>query len=96
MEAVISGLALSALYIMSNQSGEEHEEEKVTEGFSQLEPRHMPIEQGATYPVVDTSAHDHVGQYHGNNTTTDKFHDCLLYTSPSPRDYAASRMPSSA
>ena len=23
-------------------------------------------------------------------------HDCLLYTSPSPRDYAASRMPSSA
>ena len=30
----------------------------------------------------------------------DEFHergrDCLLYTSPSPRDYAASRMPSSA
>ena len=24
------------------------------------------------------------------------FLDCLLYTSPSPRDYAASRMPSSA
>ena len=24
------------------------------------------------------------------------FDDCLLYTSPSPRDYAASRMPSSA
>ena len=23
-------------------------------------------------------------------------HPCLLYTSPSPRDYAASRMPSSA
>ena len=23
-------------------------------------------------------------------------YDCLLYTSPSPRDYAASRMPSSA
>ena len=23
-------------------------------------------------------------------------HSCLLYTSPSPRDYAASRMPSSA
>ena len=28
------------------------------------------------------------------NTTEDIF--CLLYTSPSPRDYAASRMPSSA
>ena len=26
----------------------------------------------------------------------DMFWDCLLYTSPSPRDYAASRMPSSA
>ena len=24
------------------------------------------------------------------------YNDCLLYTSPSPRDYAASRMPSSA
>ena len=75
MEAVISGLALSALYIMSNQSGEEHEEENVTEGFSQIEPRHMPIEQGATYPVVDTNANDHVGQYHGNNTVSDKYYD---------------------
>ena len=27
---------------------------------------------------------------------THKFETCLLYTSPSPRDYAASRMPSSA
>ena len=26
----------------------------------------------------------------------DKHRHCLLYTSPSPRDYAASRMPSSA
>ena len=26
----------------------------------------------------------------------EQFKDCLLYTSPSPRDYAASRMPSSA
>ena len=25
-----------------------------------------------------------------------EIYDCLLYTSPSPRDYAASRMPSSA
>ena len=25
-----------------------------------------------------------------------KYDNCLLYTSPSPRDYAASRMPSSA
>ena len=26
----------------------------------------------------------------------EKYYACLLYTSPSPRDYAASRMPSSA
>ena len=31
---------------------------------------------------------------HGFAAAEDK--DCLLYTSPSPRDYAASRMPSSA
>ena len=29
-------------------------------------------------------------------TLAGKAKDCLLYTSPSPRDYAASRMPSSA
>ena len=27
---------------------------------------------------------------------SEMFANCLLYTSPSPRDYAASRMPSSA
>ena len=30
------------------------------------------------------------------NGITDKFKDCLLYTSPSPRDRTRSRMPSSA
>ena len=30
------------------------------------------------------------------DTHIDLHHTCLLYTSPSPRDYAASRMPSSA
>ena len=32
----------------------------------------------------------------GNGSTIGFNIDCLLYTSPSPRDYAASRMPSSA
>ena len=31
-----------------------------------------------------------------HDTTAMKVFTCLLYTSPSPRDYAASRMPSSA
>ncbi|GAB5802120.1 hypothetical protein JMUB7519_01980 [Staphylococcus aureus] len=30
------------------------------------------------------------------SATKSRYSDCLLYTSPSPRDYAASRMPSSA
>ena len=30
------------------------------------------------------------------NRVVEQYSDCLLYTSPSPRDYAASRMPSSA
>ena len=30
------------------------------------------------------------------NLAAEKLETCLLYTSPSPRDYAASRMPSSA
>ena len=34
-------------------------------------------------------------QFHGDETV-DQCEGCLLYTSPSPRDYAASRMPSSA
>ena len=35
--------------------------------------------------------------YRPDQTTVEAVtNDCLLYTSPSPRDYAASRMPSSA
>ena len=35
--------------------------------------------------------------YYGSRVSKIGVHrDCLLYTSPSPRDYAASRMPSSA
>ena len=33
---------------------------------------------------------------HDNTSISNKSKSCLLYTSPSPRDYAASRMPSSA
>ena len=32
----------------------------------------------------------------GNGTTVNQINDCLLYTSPSPRDATLSRMPSSA
>ena len=41
----------------------------------------------------DFSFTDGAGQRHGFDAV---FEICLLYTSPSPRDYAATRMPSSA
>ena len=46
---------------------------------------------------ITVSANNH-GNEAGNYTTHVyvDYKDCLLYTSPSPRDYAASRMPSSA
>ena len=39
---------------------------------------------------------DHSLRVYNNALNIRKAYDCLLYTSPSPRDYAASRMPSSA
>mgnify|MGYP003328463624 CR=1 FL=1 len=36
------------------------------------------------------------GENHSINELAEMFYDCLLYTSPSPRDRTRSRMPSSA
>ena len=55
-------------------------------------------------PEVDESEwkieNDKILMTHNNQTGECEYKDgkitCLLYTSPSPRDYAASRMPSSA
>ena len=41
-----------------------------------------------------SAPHDIIAQSGGIDATRN--YSCLLYTSPSPRDYAASRMPSSA
>ena len=38
----------------------------------------------------------HIPVQSGSNAVLNDMKRCLLYTSPSPRDYAASRMPSSA
>ena len=61
----------------------------------------MPIQykDGIVKEHISTRTHagffdvSHMGQFflEGDETLV-----CLLYTSPSPRDYAASRMPSSA
>ena len=37
-----------------------------------------------------------IGEFGDNNLIPNDFYDCLLYTSPSPRDQRGSRMPSSA
>ena len=37
-----------------------------------------------------------IGEFEAQSIAVALDDDCLLYTSPSPRDYAASRMPSSA
>ena len=44
------------------------------------------------YPIVDTS----VGAGNTAAEKTNRYDNCLLYTSPSPRDATLSRMPSSA
>ena len=70
-----------------------------------------PYEHGECYVTEDGAETDlDLGHYErflntptsqANNVTTGRIYqtvinNCLLYTSPSPRDYAASRMPSSA
>ena len=58
----------------------------------------IPVVSGATVTVTNSAntvfvftETPNTGEYVCTN-----FEPCLLYTSPSPRDYAASRMPSSA
>ena len=43
---------------------------------------------------MEISRYVRVTEFSGTITTT--YNDCLLYTSPSPRDLSTSRMPSSA
>ena len=53
-----------------------------------VEPR-MGLELGRIYSINPTDLYQ-ISKYEEN------FYDCLLYTSPSPRDLSTSRMPSSA
>ena len=49
-------------------------------------------QNGQTYDVTTTQTYNNTGINHFNTYNV----GCLLYTSPSPRDGATSRMPSSA
>ena len=46
--------------------------------------------------IVEGQVHGGIAQGIGQALLEDAHYDCLLYTSPSPRDLARSRMPSSA
>ena len=59
-------------------------------------PSAPPVTVYVGVPVIDIPGcvEAHIDNKKGTNDKLTE--DCLLYTSPSPRDYAASRMPSSA
>ena len=48
------------------------------------------------YQKGNNLAHHLIQAFEPGETTAEQAHDCLLYTSPSPRDVEESRMPSSA
>ena len=77
-----------------------------TESFEVPAPASIEIRQAPIYPprVVMASGPNPPSQeapnnevvIHGSPEPKDPYYDCLLYTSPSPRDRQKSRMPSSA
>ena len=63
--------------------------------YSQMELGEGPLDlQIAPFSLIGIA----LGIFLGfrNNAAYDRYWDCLLYTSPSPRDQRGSRMPSSA
>ena len=57
--------------------------------------RHASIKKNTSYEVVAISEANSEAQKN-IPSDIDIYYDCLLYTSPSPRDVEESRMPSSA
>ena len=59
------------------------------------------VSTGSIFNVIPISVGDRIDQRKSNDIVrslfaTEQFDNCLLYTSPSPRDRTRSRMPSSA
>ena len=70
----------------------------LNKGLPLDEHRLKNYKKGDKIKIVELAEGDVPGpsSTHENITVFDKIHDCLLYTSPSPRDRQKSRMPSSA
>ena len=70
------------------------------EQFSAMDaPRHLMTQEGTAQTTLDRSLGIcQVAELEGKVTreVLEEVMDCLLYTSPSPRDRTRSRMPSSA
>ena len=70
--------------------------------FPHWQDTHLILRLFAKYPVVQLNSHNYVYRQHPAMGTRKIFandveiENCLLYTSPSPRDRTRSRMPSSA
>ena len=91
-------IALSKILVEKHNS-------KVPKTFEELEElpgvghktASVVMSQGFGHPAFPVDTHIHrLAQRWGLTNGKNVVQTCLLYTSPSPRDYAASRMPSSA
>ena len=61
-----------------------------------LSGAHAPFFTRNIVIVQDSAGHTGLGEVPGGEKIRQTLEDCLLYTSPSPRDRQKSRMPSSA
>ena len=52
--------------------------------------------ENSLFPALNTIGYGQIQSFLKNEISFEKMKDCLLYTSPSPRDRQKSRMPSSA
>ena len=80
-QAIAAGLALGMAH------GALANEDKITKGFYSMDAMGCMLLKECTNGVE---------RINSSIDLMNAYPDCLLYTSPSPRDYAASRMPSSA
>ena len=70
--------------------------ELLDDNLKSIEMKPGTIVSGVVLAVDKDWVTVHVGLKSEGVISLDEFKDCLLYTSPSPRDLSTSRMPSSA